>query len=224
MLTEINNVLSKDELEHIRQLLSNADWTDGSHSAGSTAKRRKTNEEMDQNSDSWKQINQLVVGRLYENPHFQSAILPHRVSAAFVSRYNNGMAYKPHVDDPVMGTASARYRSDVSITVFISEPDTYTGGELIIHTRFGPVSVKLPAGSAVCYPSSSLHEVSAVESGERIACVLWAQSLIRDAHQREILTDLHDARAALTLSAGEAKVTQLVDQAYMNLVRLWSDV
>lgn len=224
MLIQLNNVLSADELEQVRQLVDTAEWTHGSVSAGATARKQKSNEEMNQQCDSWKAINKLVATKLYQHREFQSAVLPHRLSAAFVSRYSEGMEYKTHVDDPIMGSPSARYRSDVAVTVFISDAESYTGGELLVHTRFGPVKTKLPAGSAVAYPASSLHEVTAVQNGERLACVLWAQSLVRDAHQREILADLNDARDALNLSAADAKVTHLVDQTYMNLVRMWSDV
>lgn len=224
MLIKINNVLSADELAQLHPLIAAGDWLPGVRSAGESAAAQKSNREMNQDSEAWRQINQLVVQRLYHHPEFQSAVLPHRVSAAFVSRYTQGMSYRPHVDDPVMGQASGRYRSDVAVTVFLSDQATYGGGELVVHTRFGPVAVKLPAGSAVAYPASSLHEVTPVTSGERIACVLWAQSLVRDAHQREILADLDDARRALKLSTPKAQVTARVDQAYMNLVRMWSEV
>jgi len=224
LLTEIHNLLTKEDLENIFQLLDEANWNSGHHSAGTTAAAQKANEEMDQNSERWQQINQLVVQKLYQHPEFQSVALPHRVSAAFVSRYSEGMCYKTHVDDPVMGNANGRYRSDIAVTVFLSDHQSYDGGELVIHTRYGAVDVKLPAGSAVVYPASSRHEVTPVSRGQRLACVLWAQSLVRDAHQREILTDLDDARRALKLSTPNAEVTTLVDQAYLNLVRMWSEV
>ena len=224
MLVQIDNLLTSDELQHTLHLTETADWHSGQHSAGLSAAAQKNNLEMNQNSDQWKQINQLVLQRLYQNADFQSTVLPHRMSAAFVSRYTAGMGYKTHIDDPVMGTPSARYRCDIAVTVFLSNPASYEGGELIIHTRFGPNRVKLPAGSAVAYPASSLHEVTTVETGERLACVLWAQSLIRDANQREIIADLDDARRALKLTTPKAQVTAKVDQAYMNLVRLWSEV
>jgi PKHD-type hydroxylase len=224
VLTRIENVLSTDELGKITSLINSAQWRTGQHSAGEHAAQQKANEEMDQNCDSWKAINQLVVGRLYQHHEFQSAVLPSKVSAAFVSRYSSGMRYQPHVDDPVMGTANGRYRSDVAVTVFLSDAQCYDGGELCIHTRYGPVSIKLSAGSAVAYPASSLHEVTEVTRGERLACVLWAQSLVRSAEQREILSDLDDARQALHLSASSAQVTSTVDRAYTNLLRLWADV
>ncbi len=224
MLTKIHNVLSAEELAELHKQINTADWNPGEQSAGTTASSQKANLEMDQSSDNWRQINQLVVGRLYQHPDFQSAVLPHRVSAAFVSRYTEGMAYKAHTDDPIMGTANNRYRSDVAVTVFLSDAETYDGGDLVIHTEFGPISTRLPAGSAVVYPASSVHEVSAVTRGERVACVLWAQSLVRSAQQREILFDLDTARQALKLSTPKAEVTTRVDQAYMNLVRMWSEV
>ena len=224
MLTQIHNVLSAEELAELYPIIESADWLPGRYSAGVTAAAQKANEEMNQDTDAWKRINQFVVQRLYQHAEFQSSVLPHRVSAAFVSRYSQGMSYKPHVDDPVMGQASGRYRSDVAVTVFLSDHNTYDGGELVVHTRFGPINVKLPAGSAVAYPASSLHEVTAVTRGQRVACVLWAQSLVRDAHQREILSDLDDARRALKLSTPNAQVTSRVDQAYLNLVRMWAEV
>ena len=224
MLTTIQNVLSADELETINQLVNTADWQSGRHSAGAHAAEIKHNDEMDQRCESWKTINQLVVTKLYKHETFQRAALPSKVSAAFVSRYGTGMQYQPHVDDPVMGGASARYRSDIAVTVFLSNKDSYDGGELKIHTHFGPVNVKLDAGAAVVYPASSLHEVTEITAGQRLACVLWAQSLVRSAEQREILSDLDEARQALHLSAKAAQVTATVDRAYTNLLRMWSEV
>jgi len=224
LLTKISNVLSNEELTQIHKLLDGAVWKSGAQSAGSSAASQKANLELDQNTDNWQQINQLVVGRLYQHPDFQSAVLPHRVSAAFVSKYTEGMEYKAHTDDPIMGSVHSRYRSDVAVTVFLNDDSTYDGGELVIHTQFGPISTKLPAGSAVVYPASSLHEVSTITRGARLACVLWAQSMVRDPQQREILFDLDTARQALKLSTPKAEVTSRVDQAYLNLVRMWSEV
>ena len=224
MLVQIENVLTTDELVRLHELIESAEWHSGQQSAGLSAAIQKNNQEMNQDCHQWQQINQLVVQRLYQNAEFQSTALPHSMSAAYVSRYTEGMGYKTHIDDPVMGGLSGRYRSDIAVTVFLSDPETYDGGELVIHTRFGPNRVKLPAGAAVAYPASSLHEVTTVNKGQRLACVLWAQSLIRDAHQREILADLDDARQALKLTTPKAQVTAKVDQAYMNLVRLWSEV
>lgn len=223
MLIKINNVLGESEIAAVQKLMAEASWQAGAHSAGAHAAAVKSNTEMEQNSDQWRKINEIVVNRLYQHPQFQSAVLPSRVSSAFVSRYPTGAAYGPHIDDPVMGQHGGRYRADVAVTVFLNDVKDYEGGELTVHTRFGPTTVKLDAGSAVAYPASSLHEVQVVTAGERQVCVLWAQSLIRDAQQREILADLDDARRALQLATPEASVTTSVDQAYMNLVRLWAE-
>ena len=127
------------------------------------------------------------------------------------------------VDDPVMGEGQ-RYRSDVAVTVFLVEPDAYDGGELRIETPFGPREVKLPAGSAVTYPASSLHEVKPVTRGERRVAVTWVQSLVRDPERRALLYELDVARQALRQVTPEADVTARVDHAYTNLVRMWADV
>lgn len=224
MLITINNVLSTVELDDIKQELARAEWLSGKSSAGKHAAGIKHNEEMDQSCASWLAINKTVVSRLFAHPEFQSSVLPSKVSAAFVSRCSAGMHYGKHTDDPVMGDPGSRYRCDVAVTVFLSAPDSYTGGELSIHTRFGPNQVKGEAGTAVVYPASSRHEVLPVRDGQRIVCVLWAQSLVRDPAQREILSDLDSARRALQLSAPQAQVTECVDHAYMNLVRMWAEV
>ncbi len=224
MLITIDQVLTEADINQCNSWIVEADWVSGSNSAGAQAARVKLNNEMNQSCVSWKSINNLVVKRLYEHPKFQSSVLPSRLSAAFVSRYKQNMAYGPHIDDPVTGPAGRQYRSDVAITVFLTKPDTCEGGELCVHTNFGPVDIKLDAGSAVVYPASSVHEVKPVTSGQRLACVLWAQSMVRDPQQREILATLDDARRALQLATPDALVTTSVDHAYMNLVRMWAEV
>jgi len=224
MLSEINKLLSTTDLEKIKSLIGDAQWQSGENSAGAQARKIKSNEEMDQACKSWTAINQIVVSQLYAHPIFQSLVLPSKVSAAFISRCQPGMYYGPHIDNPIMGNANARYRSDVAITVFLSDPDTYDGGELSIESRFGQVSVKLPAGNAVVYPASSLHEVTPVTQGERIVCALWAQSMVRNEQQRDLLHELDEVRQALNQSTPNALVTQKTEHIYANLLRLWADV
>lgn len=223
-MIEINNLLTAEELSAINGLLGSATWSSGSHSAGQAASKHKRNEEMDQSCEEWQKINALVVGKLYQHHEFKRAALPSKVSAAYISRYSNGMQYGAHIDNPIMGSPGAQYRSDLACTVFLSDPSTYDGGELSIRTPLGPVNVKLNAGCAVVYPASSIHEVLPVTAGERIVCALWAQSLIADVQKREILAELDDARMALQQTLPEAKVTQSVDHAYSNLLRLWANV
>jgi len=223
-MIEISNLLTADELHAVNDLLASGTWSSGSRSAGLAASMHKHNEEMDQSCDEWQKINALVVGKLYQHHEFKRAALPNKVSAAFISRYSSGMQYGAHIDNPIMGSPGAQYRSDLACTVFLSDPSTYDGGELSIRTPLGPVNVKLNAGGAVVYPASSIHEVLPVTKGERVVCALWAQSLIRDAHKREILAELDDARMALQQTLPEAKVTQSIDHAYSNLMRLWAKI
>jgi len=135
MMMTISNVLDGDALADIAQLLEQGDWMSGQHTAGRHAARHKTNLEMDQRCWQWKNINNRVVSALYNHPEFQRSALPHKVSAAFVARYRTGDAYGCHIDDPIMGSMDARYRSDIACTVFLSDSADYEGGELIIHTR-----------------------------------------------------------------------------------------
>jgi PKHD-type hydroxylase len=141
-----------------------------------------------------------------------------------VARYENGMTYGNHVDDPIMGQSGPRFRSDVSMTIFLRPPESYEGGELTIKTTFGEKKVKLKAGSAVVYPSSSLHRVEPVTSGERVVVLAWIQSYVRDPAKRELLFELNQAREFLLRNEGEAEHTAQVDKSYVNLLRMWSDL
>jgi PKHD-type hydroxylase len=134
------------------------------------------------------------------------------------------MTYGEHVDDPIMGSTGPRFRSDVSMTIFLNPPETYDGGELAIRTPFGEQRVKLPAGDAVVYPSSSLHRVTEVSRGERLVALTWIQSYVRDPAQRELLYELNLAREHLLKSAPDDAATAYLDRSYANLVRMWSDL
>ena len=134
------------------------------------------------------------------------------------------MHYGDHVDDPVMGSGGPRFRSDVSMTVFLSDPSDYEGGELVIRTPFGTQAVKLPAGYAVIYPSSSLHRVAEVTAGRRLVALTWIQSHVRDPARRELLYELNQARESLLEKAPGDDATRLVDRSYNNLVRMWGEL
>lgn len=224
MLLTIDNLLDQQRLKVVREMLKKADFIDGKLSAGKEAKVVKNNEELSQQSPLHQQLNQIVMGALVQNPTYQNAALPLKLATAFYARYTSGMSYGFHVDDPVMGPMSGRYRSDISTTVFLSNKDEYEGGELVIKTDFGEQTVKLDAGAAVVYPSKSLHKVSEVTKGERIVAVTWAQSLVKSSEKRELLYDLSIARDKLIAEKPQADETARISRSYANLLRMWSEV
>jgi len=223
MLIEIPGVLDAETLQAVNRLIDGSPFVDGRGSAGRAAAAVKSNEEIPPGAGAVARLDELVVGALYRHAAFRNAVLPHRVAGAFYARYTAGMRYGPHIDDPVMG-GEHRYRADVAVTVFLSDPGDYEGGELCIGTPFGEQAVKLPAGHAVTYPASSLHRVDEVRAGERRVAVTWVQSLVRDAERRALLYELDVARQALQRVTPQAEATARVDHAYTNLVRMWADV
>jgi len=223
MMLQIPSVLDKARLKSVRELLSTASFVDGKLSAGMAAKSVKNNEELAANDARVNQLNTLVMGSLVSHPMYKQAALPHRVAAPFYARYRAGMTYGDHVDDPIMGKGEY-YRSDVSTTVFLNEPDDYEGGELVVHTAFGEQKVKLAAGDALVYPSTSLHHVAEVTAGERLVALTWAQSMIRDAAKRELLYGLNQARETLLGKDPEAEESKQVDVSYANLFRMWAEL
>ena len=224
MLIEIPNVLDTDKLANIRAMLDKVTFIDGKHSAGQVAAKVKNNEEMQQGTQQAEYLDHLLMSSLAENADFRSAALPYRVAQPVFARYSPGMRYGDHVDDPIMGTGPAKFRTDVSVTVFLNKPDEYEGGELIINTTYGEKLVKLPAGHAVVYPSASVHRVAEVTRGHRFAAIVWLQSMVRDAGQRELLFELDQARNKLLSTNPEAGESKQVDRAYVNLLRMWCDV
>ncbi len=223
MLLRIPAVLDGKQLQTVQQLLAHAPFVDGKLSAGLAAKRVKHNEEVAQEAGQLKQLNDIVMGSLVSNSVYRNGALPHRVAAPFYARYTAAMGYGDHVDDPVMGPGP-RYRSDIAITIFLSDPQSYEGGELVIHTAFGDRDIKLAAGDAIMYPASSLHRVAEVTRGERLVAITWVQSLVRDAAKRELLYELNLAREKLLQTLPEAEETARVNTAYVNLVRMWAEL
>lgn len=224
MLVTIPEVLNKEDIGVIQDLMATANFHEGTASAGSEAKRVKNNHEMFISEVETQRLNNLMMGKLVQNPDYIAAAFAAKIAAPYYAKYAVGMSYGNHVDDPVMGPANQRYRSDISITIFLNEPEAYDGGELIISTAFGEQKVKLKAGDAVLYPSSSTHRVAEVTRGERLVAVTWLQSTVRDPAKREILYNLSKARETLIkTSAGSQELEQL-SNGYVNLLRMWSDI
>ena len=224
MLLSIPSVLTHDQLDTVRKLLANAHFVDGKLSAGMAAKRVKNNQELDKRAKQMDVLNNIVMSSLVPHPLYRSGALPLHVATPLYARYTPGMRYGDHLDDPIMGADGVLYRSDIAITIFLNDPESYEGGELVIRTSFGDNTVKLAAGHAVMYPASNLHRVNEVTRGERLVAVMWVQSLVRDPAKRELLHELNQAREKLLQTAPDTEETVRVNTAYMNLIRLWGDI
>jgi len=224
MLITIPELLNEQTLSEVKGLLDGAEFVDGKLSAGRDAQRVKNNEEFKGDAAQTERLNQLVMGALYQHPTYQAAAMPLKLSSAFFARYTTGQSYGQHVDDAIMGGQGRQYRTDVSTTVFLSSPEDYQGGELIIETEVGDQAIKLPAGHAVFYPSGSLHRVNEITGGERLVAVTWAQSMVKDPQQRALLYDLYIVKEALLGVSPDAEATARANRAYINLFRQWADL
>jgi PKHD-type hydroxylase len=224
MLLAIPAVLAPDQVALARSWLEEERFVDGKLSAGAAASRVKANEELDRASGGVERIDRLVMENLTRHPLYRSAALPLRAASPLYARYRPGMTYGEHLDDPIMGAEGLPYRSDIAVTLFLSAPDEYDGGELAIRTAFGEQAVKLPAGDAVLYPSGSIHRVRPVTRGERLVAVTWVQSLVRDPARRELLPGLTCARERLLQDRPAAEEAAQVNAAYLNLIRMWSEL
>ncbi|WP_188150404.1 Fe2+-dependent dioxygenase [Teredinibacter waterburyi] len=239
MLVVLENVLSKTEVAQIRSSLESADWADGRSSAGSLSVKVKQNQQLPENSALGEELANTILRRLGSHPQFISAALPHRIYPPKFNRYGTGGHYGIHVDAAVMGLprSDMTLRSDISATLFLSSPESYEGGELVIEGEFGAQQVKLNAGDLVLYPSSSLHQVLPVSQGVRICSFFWIQSMVRDTAERALLYDLDQSIQVLSqgVKAGDGGVSiskhlesdhALVRMTgvYHNLLRRWSQV
>jgi PKHD-type hydroxylase len=213
----IGNVLSDDEVDTVRAAIHRARFTDGRDTAGFAAHLVKHNRQAAASDRTLETARKLVVERILGNDLFAIAVRPKALTPIVFSRYNPAMHYGSHVDDALMGAM----RTDVSFTLFLSQPDTYEGGELVIEQASGDDAVKLNAGSLVAYPSTTLHRVAAVTSGVRLAAVGWARSFIRDAARRELLFDLDTARRAMFERDGKTAEFDLLSKSTANLLRMW---
>ena len=223
MLASIDHLISAQNLTKIRQLLEDSPFVDGKLSAGMVARGVKNNQEMNPQSAHFQQLNELVMSNLVRHPKYKAVAWPKRVAAPFYARYEPGMEYGEHVDDPIMGQG-ALYRTDVSTTIFLSDPEEYEGGELVIKDNYGERQIKLAAGSAVVYPSHSRHYVAPVSKGVRYVAVTWAQSTVRDPSKREMLYELNQAREMLYRELPDSEATRKISATFNNLVRRWVDV
>lgn len=222
MLTCIPGILDSSDLEYIDECLKEAEFEDGRVTAGFRAKRVKDNLQLETEAPGKKEINDLIRNGLRRSALFQRVAIPRTIRPPLISCYKPGMSYGAHVDDALMGKTN-RVRTDLAVTIFLSEQDSYEGGELMVGTSMGHIAVKLPRGDGVVYPASTIHSVNPVTRGERLAAVTWVQSHVRDPMQRELLADLDLLKNSLNEANPDDEKTELAFKLYSNLLRMWAD-
>ncbi|KCZ89702.1 2OG-Fe(II) oxygenase [Hyphomonas jannaschiana VP2] len=224
MMITVSAVLTPDQVHKVTRLASGLSWRDGATTAGAVARQVKRNEQADLSGATGTAVKKLLQEAIEGHPVLQAAAQPRRFSPLMISRASKGGGYGRHVDNAFMGKGDRRLRTDLSFTLFLSDPSTYEGGELAVETAAGEHLVKPDAGDLVLYPSTTLHEVRPVTSGERIVCVGWIESAVRDAAAREILFDLENLRATLGQTHDPQSPEMLtVAKTISNLLRLWGD-
>jgi len=226
MLLHIPQVLSTEEVAEFRQQLAQAEWVDGTATAGAQAAQRKRNLQLPADSVIGQQLSARIVAVLQRHPLFVSAALPARMLPPRFNRYEGGGTYGNHVDSAIHidPYRQDRVRTDVSTTLFLSDPEEYEGGELIVEDNYGAHEVKLPAGDAIIYPSTSLHRVEPVTQGTRIASFLWTQSMVRDDWQRHMLFELDMTIVKLRRQIGDSDEVVALTGHYNNLLRQWAEL
>jgi PKHD-type hydroxylase len=222
MMLCIPEMLTHAELEQVRTALAGAEFADGKATTGYRGRRVKNNLQLSREDAIGKDLAPLVERALWRNKTFAWSVWPKQVRGILFSRYEPGMLYGNHVDNAIMGKANP-WRSDVSFTIFLSDPADYDGGELVIESPLGAQEVKLAAGEAVFYPSSSVHRVAEVTRGRRLATIGWMQCQIRDPAQREILYDLERIKRVLAERLPDAPETDWAFKTQANLLRMWAE-
>ncbi|HEX9461007.1 MAG TPA: Fe2+-dependent dioxygenase [Alphaproteobacteria bacterium] len=225
MLVVIPDILSAAEIKKIREELTPEDFLDGALTAGGRAKAVKKNLQTDRKSDRMSDIQQTILAALDRNPIFRTVAAPRKIIPPRFNLYKQGMFYGDHVDNAIMGDADDPIRVDCSFTLFMNDPSEYEGGELVVKSGYGVSTFKLPAGHMIVYPTYSFHEVRPVTKGERLACISWLQSLVRDATLREILLDLAIVSQMVESGGPNAVRPALdtLDKVRKNLLRQWSE-
>lgn len=226
MMISIPDLLDADAVASIRKIIDAAEWIDGNATSGSQSALVKKNEQLPEGSVAAREAGAIILKALGNSPLFFAAALPLKVYPPLFNRYGEGQTFGTHVDNAIriQRGSDFRLRSDLSITVFLEDPDTYDGGVLVVEDHFGTQQVRLPAGHAVVYPSSSLHHVTPVTRGTRVASFFWLQSMVRDTEARRLLLGLDQSIQRLTgqLGGTNRSVIELTG-TYHNLLRRWAD-
>jgi PKHD-type hydroxylase len=224
MLLHVEGVLTPDQVARCRETLMAQDWVDGRVTAGEQSARAKHNLQVPEDAPAARELGEMILGALGTNSAFISAGLPLRVFPPLFNRYDEGMAFGTHVDNSIRFAGQVRFRTDLSATLFLTDPTDYDGGELIVEDSYGEHAVKLPAGDMILYPATSLHRVAPITRGSRWASFFWAQSMVKSDEQRTLLWRLDNAIQALITKVGvsDPEVVSLTG-TYHNLLRMWAD-
>lgn len=226
MLLVVPRILNPAELQEARTQLGAARWAEGSSSAGTQAAQVKNNQQLPQDDATARHLRRVVLQALDRQPQFFSAALPRKVYPPTFNRYHgHSNAYGRHVDNAIRYAPDSgqKIRTDLSCTLFLSDPDSYDGGALVLHEPGGPRAIKLAAGDLVLYPGTTVHEVEPVTRGERLACFFWIESMVRNGEQRQLLYGLDETITQLRASLGETPQTLALTGTYHNLLRQWAE-
>lgn len=225
MLLTLEHVLSAEQVALCRERLAAADWVDGRVTAGEQSAQAKNNLQVPEGSAAARELGEMILAALGRHAGFVAAALPLRVFPPLFNRYDVGMGFDTHVDNAIRFSGPVRYRTDVSATLFLSDPADYDGGELIVEDAYGEHAVKLSAGDMVLYPATSLHRVAPITRGSRWAAFFWTQSMVKSDEKRTLLWDLDNAIRALGGRVGQADPAVVsLTGTYHNLVRMWAEV
>jgi PKHD-type hydroxylase len=226
MMVHVPQVLTPQQVARCRAVMEQAQWVDGRVTAGAQSAKVKHNLQLPETAPEARELGDMVIDALGRNPLFVSAVLPKQVFPPLFNRYDAGMTFGAHVDNAIRGylDTSLRVRTDVSATLFISSPEDYDGGELVVADTYGTHQVKLPAGDMIVYPGTSLHNVTPITRGSRIASFFWTQSLVRDDGQRALLFDLDMSIRRLAADHPEHASVVSLTAVYHNLLRQWAEV
>jgi PKHD-type hydroxylase len=225
MMVHVPNVLTPEQVARCREVFDRAAWADGRVTAGHQSAQVKKNLQLPENGPEARELGDMVLAALERSPLFISAVLPQRVFPPLFNRYDERMSFGSHVDNairPITGT-SLRLRTDVSATLFLSDPESYDGGELVVEDTYGNHAVKLPAGDLIIYPSTSLHHVTPVTRGVRLASFFWVQSMVRDVSRRALLFDLDMSIMQLNKEVPNSPSLVMLTGVYHNLLRQWAE-
>jgi PKHD-type hydroxylase len=221
MVAVISELLSKDQVRTIATKLFSMTFADGSMSGGALGAELKKNTQVPPNSPEYRELSELVMAAMRQNEVFNLSALPRRILSPIFSSYTQGERYDRHIDAALMGPYPGM-RTDLSITIFLNTPDAYKGGELVLESPFGEHQFKLNPGDAVLYPTHYTHRVNPITTGRRLAAVTWIESMVADAHQREVLGDLAQATDILVKNKADTEVIRKLEKGRLNLMRMWA--